>query len=56
MLLMFLLNVRSFRWWDHVVIETLSNCNWIQNFRMSKETFYISVTSCSQGYFIRILH
>ena len=39
MLLMFLLNDRSSRWWDYVVMETFCNHDWIQNFRISKETF-----------------
>ena len=36
---MFLLNDRSSRWWDYVVMETFSSHDWIQNFWMSKETF-----------------
>ena len=30
---------RSGNWWEHIVLCTLSATDWLENFRMSKETF-----------------
>ena len=30
---------RSGHWWNHIVMETFSNNDWMENFRVSKQTF-----------------
>ena len=30
---------RSGNWWDHIVLCTFSATDWLENFKMSKETF-----------------
>lgn len=31
--------IRSDHWWNHIVLQTFSANDWIENFRMSKQTF-----------------
>jgi len=30
---------RSSRWWERIVLETFTDQQWVENFRMTKETF-----------------
>ena len=32
---------RSTEWWDNIVLRTFTERDWIENFRVSKETFYL---------------
>ena len=32
-------NLRSGDWWEHIVLETFTSREWLENFRLSKDTF-----------------
>ena len=35
----FILIKRSGDWWEHIVLETFTSREWLENFRLSKDTF-----------------